>query len=182
MNEDRKKLNLLTPLITVGVITVVIVILMTVLTGVDKKRKQDVHDRYTAETETWMKKNTKALDFVFLNAMPNSCETAPGYYNCANGEDVTKKLSSDITDFSSIMFMKHTDKGEIISMRLSGQTNLLSDMDYKIDDLHQLLWGRKAELPWDDYFYELQGKEVIVPVKDEKGKVLGAIIRGVIEK
>ncbi|GEM_PF-6863850 len=182
MNEDRRKLNLLTPLIALGVITLVIVVLMTVLTNVDKKRKQDVHDQYTAETQNWMKKNKKTLSNIFTEAIPNSCETQPNYYNCANGEDVTKKLSSDIKDFSSIMFMKHTSKGEIITMRLSGQTNLINYNDDKINDLHQLLLGGKGSLPWDDYFYELQGKEVVVPVKDDKGKIIGAIIRGVIEK
>ncbi len=182
MNEDRRKLNLLTPLIALGVITLIIVVLMTILTNVDKKRKQDVNDTYTAETQNWMKKNKKELLGVFNEAIPDTCRTSEDYYNCTNGEDITKKLSSDIKDFSSIMFMKHTKNGEIITMRLSGQTNLITYNDNKINDLHQLLWGGKSSLPWDDYFYELQGKEVIVPVKDDKGKIIGAIIRGVIEK
>ena len=46
----------------------------------------------------------------------------------------------------------------------------------------QLLNGEISQIPWEDYTYELPNKEVIIPVKDNSDKVIGAIIRGVIEQ
>ncbi len=45
----------------------------------------------------------------------------------------------------------------------------------------KLLNGQVSSIPWDNYSSHIRAKEVIIPVKDASGKILGAVVRGVIE-
>ena len=67
-------------------------------------------------------------------------------------------------------------------MGLSGETGDVSN--YSQDQymkLSKLLNGQVEEIEWEDYVYVLPNKEVVFAVKDDSGKVVGAIVRGVIE-
>ena len=80
------------------------------------------------------------------------------------------------------MFLKLSDKGEILVMDLSGQVKEFYPYPpEKKELLLKLLHGELKQIPWDDYSYELPRKEVIIPVFDDSGKVLGAFIRSGIE-
>lgn len=69
-------------------------------------------------------------------------------------------------------------------MRLSGEYGETGTPypEEKASDLKQLLNGEKDVMVWEDYFSQMPGKEVVIPVKDNQGKVMGAIVRGVVGK
>ena len=82
------------------------------------------------------------------------------------------------------MFMvRNTGSEGINIIRLSGDsTQYYSYPTEKRIEVIKLLNGEVSELPWDEYTYELPGKEVIVPIRNNQGQIMGAIVRGVIEE
>jgi hypothetical protein len=82
------------------------------------------------------------------------------------------------------MFLVKSRSTEGINViRLSGdmQSFYVYPNENRIE-LLKLLNGEVPEIPWDDFTYELPGKEVVIPVKNNSGQVIGAIVRGVIEE
>lgn len=97
------------------------------------------------------------------------------------GDEIAGMLTQNIKDWSSISFIKLAN-GEVLEMKLSGDVSGFypypADKKQKVVDL---LNGKQDKIPWDEYGGYGQ-KQVIVPVKDASGHVVGAIVRGVIEK
>ncbi|HLL60437.1 MAG TPA: hypothetical protein VK338_01860, partial [Candidatus Nitrosocosmicus sp.] len=130
-------------------------------------RKEKVYNMYSQETQVYMRKNQDELEKIFTNK---------------NKDSILKLLSSDLKDFSSTAFLKKTTNGRPLLIRLSGEVQEIYIYPHQKETMIlKLLNGQQDKIPWDEYIYELQGKEVIIPFKDKNGKVLGAIVRAVIE-
>lgn len=162
-------------------------VLVLVFSTISKQRKQKVYQIYAAETKQYIEKNRQGLVKIFTEVFPkkDAC-----YYNketpCSNvNGDLMKYISSDIKDFSSMMFIRKDNSGAIQYLRLSGELSYLSYFDGHYENeqmVRDLLNGTVDSIPWDDYTYSFPQKELVMPVKDDKGKVVGAIVRGILEK
>lgn len=159
-------------------------VLVLVFSTISNQRKQKVYQTYAAETKQYIEKNRQGLVKIFTEVFPkkDAC-----YYNkqtpCPyiNG-DLTKYISSDIKDFSSMMFIRKDSTGAIQHLRLSGELAYFYGKYETEQRVLDLLNGTVESIPWDDYTYSFPQKELVMPVKDDKGKVVGAIVRGILEK
>jgi hypothetical protein len=97
-------------------------------------------------------------------------------------DEIMHTISSDLKDFSSTAFIAINKSGEVMLMRLSGEKDLLYSSDPPTMKIKELLNGSKTELPWDDYTYFYEGKEVLVPFKNNDGKIMGLLLRAVVAK
>lgn len=159
-------------------------VLVLVFSTISNQRKQKVYQTYAEETKQYIEKNRRGLVKIFTEVFPkkDAC-----YYNketpCSdvNG-DLMKYISSDIKDFSSMMFIRKDNSGVIQYLRLSGELSYF-DGHYENEQMvRDLLNGTVESIPWDDYTYSFPQKELVMPVKDDKGKVVGAIVRAILEK
>ena len=91
-------------------------------------------------------------------------------------------ISADLKDFSSTFFVKETALGKIEYLRLSKERGDLSIFPPENQTkILELLHGQIQVLPWDKYTYFLNSKEVLIPVKNRQGQIMGALVRGVVE-
>lgn len=175
--------------ITLVIFLAVAMILTVIILGFNNfsnLRKQAVYDQYAAETQNWIDQNQLGLQKLFIEVFPtHDCPplqgTAPLLVACPGQEAIAIAISQNLKNWSSTEFIKK-EGIKIWVMRLSGDTrefNLFSQE--KKNKIYQLLAGEVSEIPWDDYTSDFQGKEVIIPIKDATGKILGAVVRGVIE-
>lgn len=186
MKNNSDKLDLVKP--AVAIITLILLLGGGIffLNNLNKQRKETVFQQYKQETEQYIDKNRPAL--ITLLESITSLIPCPTGTTCPasqpSKEQIDKQLSHDLKDWSSTMFLVKSRGGEGINVvRLSGDVS--SFYAYPNDErinLLKLLNGEVSELPWDDYTYELPGKEVVIPVKNNSGQVIGAIVRGVIEE
>ncbi len=156
-------------------------------TSLSNKRKQEVYNKYAQETNIWISQNKEGLRKLFTEVFPNHyCpprETFPpnATYVCPNQAAIHTLISQDLKDWSSTEFIKES-QGKLWIMRLSGDVIEFNPYPAEKKNLvHELLRKEVQSIPWDNYTYDFAGKEVIIPVMDESNKVLGAIVRGVIE-
>lgn len=186
MKNDSDKLDLIRPAIAILVILLVIGSAIFYLNSLDKQRKNEVYQQYKQETENYIEKNRPALTTLFETI--TSQKPCPVGTTCPASQpikdQIDQKLTHDLKDWSSTMFMVRSNGSEGINIiRLSGDTSqYYSYPTEKKIDVVKLLSGEVTELPWDEYTYELPGKEVIVPIKNNQGQIIGAIVRGVIEE
>ena len=84
-----------------------------------------------------------------------------------------------------MLFIKQ-EKFTILFLRLSGEVydknHINNWKNNREEKIQSLLDGKVSYIPWDNYTSDLQGKEVIVSVASDSGEIIGAIVRGVIEK
>lgn len=185
-NNDSTKLHFTVPFIIIVIFIGLIAMLSVFFSNMSRKRQSDVTDLYVKETENYIAKNKKGLISLFNDIFTEEkeCKKDGVTEICTNPKvnKIPELLSSDLKDFSSTIFIKKSQL-KLLIMRLSGDISEGSSIiPAKEDDIEKLLRGEKDFLPWDDYTYDLQGKEIVVAVKDESGKTIGAILRGVIEK
>ena len=186
MKDDRKNLDLKTPFIALVGITLLIVVIFSVLSSLDKGRKDAIYQEYASETNAYIAKNKPGLTKIFTEIFPKEACWPTDTKQCyqPSQDEINQAISHDLKDFSSIMFVKRGTTNQPLYMRLSGEYGETGTPypEEKGNDLKQLLNGEKDMIDWEDYFYQLPGKEVVIPVKDNQGKVIGAIVRGVVGK
>ncbi len=192
MKNNSKDLDLIKPLVTILIIIVSISILGFFFNSLSQKRQEAVLSEYTAETDQYIEKNRAGLTQLFMSydqkKLDETCtSSAQGYPNgCVNPLSMRKiidgSISHDLKDWSSTAFLIKVSPDKLKTLTLGGDVMdaYFSD-DKKKQQVTKLLNGEISSVPWDDYYYSFSGKEVIVPVKDEAGKIMGAIIRGVVE-
>lgn len=189
MTNDENKLDLLKPGLVLLIFLVIVGAGLYFLNNLDKQRKAAVYERYAAETKDYVAKNRPALITLFNQAAgKNLCTSQyPSLADCIQTQpfkdQIDHKLTHDLKDWSSTMFIVPGSGDRMMNqMRLSGDlSQYYGYPEDKVVTVLKLLNGEVEEIPWDDYSYELAGKEVIVSVKDDSGKVAGLIMRGVIE-
>jgi len=180
MEQNPKNLDLKSPFIITLAIFVSLFIFLGIFAKIDQARKNQVLSQYQEETLMYIAKNREGLETIFTSIFPQESCRPWTDDQCAKPEqeDIMKLISNDLLDFSSVMFLKKISSGELIYLRLSGEygdAGLSPEDETKI---LQLLNGNISSVPWDDYFFELRGKEVVVPVSGTQGQILGAIVRG----
>lgn len=183
MKNDPSKLNIIKPLLFLLGFVAFVGILFFVLSILNNQRKERIYRQYAQETESYIAKNRDGLTIIFNDLFPDSvCYDNSQSCRTSTGDEIAKLISQDMKDWSSMMFIKSTSSG-ILYMRLSGDTReFYVYPEDKKTQIEKLLLGQVNKIPWDDYSYELPQKEVIIPVKDKDGKIIGALIRSVIEQ
>ncbi|MBI2315100.1 hypothetical protein HYU93_03550 [Candidatus Daviesbacteria bacterium] len=185
MRNENHDLKFSQPLIVLAIFVLIIAVLIMIFSSISQARKDSIYQTYAVETAQYINQNQPQLATLFNDMFPkteciiNRQQNIP----CAfpNQEAIARLLPSSLKDWSSTAFIK--EGGErILMMRLSGDTKeLYVYPEQKRLQLQKLLRGETTKIGWDDYTYELMGKEVVIAVKDSNGKVIGAIMRSVIE-
>lgn len=185
MRNENHNLKFSQPLIVLTIFVLIIAVLFLIFSSLSQARKDSVYQTYALETEQYINKNQPQL-IIFFNDMFSKAECIVNRQQnvpCAfpNQEAIAHLLPSTLKDWSSSAFLK-ADGEKILMMRLSGDTKELYPYpEQKRLQLQKLLRGETTKIDWDDYTYELTGKEVVIAVKDNNEKVIGAIMRSVIE-
>lgn len=185
MRNENHNLKFSQPLIVLAVFALVIAVLFLIFSSLSQARKDSIYQTYASETEQYINQNQAKLNILFNDMFPkteciiNRQQNVP--CTLPNQEAIAHLLPSTLTDWSSTAFLK-ADGEKIFMMRLSGDTKeLYLYPEQKRLQLQKLLRGETTKIDWDDYTYELTGKEVVIAVRDDNGKVIGAIMRSVIE-
>lgn len=189
MNYISKKVEFSKPLLILLIFTLGVTILLGLLSQIDRHRKERIYQTYATETEGYIERNRDHLIVLFtiLGGENPPCMqgvTAPPYCPLPTRQEQIKKLTQDLKDWSSTAFLHKSRFSEaILITRLSGESQEAHIYPPEKETLvKRLLGGEVQQIPWDDYVYELANKEVTIPVKDTSGRVIGAIIRGIIEQ
>lgn len=192
MEDNSKKLNFKISILYFFIFIIVVALIVAGLWKFSEIRKGQVYQTYAQETNNYIARNWDGLKSLFnnVNQIPYPCNiSANTNYNCPQmgtlNEQINNSLSHDLQDWSSTIFLAKSPKsGEIREIRLSGdiQNFYPASSDQKTL-IYKLLNGEVSSLPWANYTYELDGKEIIIPIHNySNGPVIGAILRGVIEK
>lgn len=182
MENDYKKLPILKPFLAFVILIVILTVLLFIASSFSNQRKQEVYNAYAKETHEYIAKNKQGLNVLF-NEIFLPCPAPTFYSSCTSpkSNEIPGVVSSDLRDWSSTIFIKFMNE-QIYYMRLSGDiSTYYSSYDSQQAALEKLLRGEVDEVAWDEYTYELPNKEVVIAVKDDSGKVIGAMMRGVIE-
>lgn len=173
------------PLVITLVIVVFGAVVMGTLSIIDQKRKAEVTNTYVAEAESWIAKNQAGLVTIFTEIFPDEmCYRYDANTTCPKPETerIASLINNDLKNFSSTFFVKKGKTNQVLLMYLSGE--VAEAHGYPPENqlkLEKLLDGQGEYLPWDEYIQYFSRKEVVVAVRDGKGKLLGAVVRGVIE-
>ncbi len=184
MSTNPKTINVATPIVFLIGIFVVGAVVSSILSGLSDHRAQTIHDIYAQEFEEYRARNQEGLEKLFTEVFPDKrCEDPNDWDTCIKDidpSDIYSNIDDSLKDFSSTAFVKKDSyNNEVMIIYLSGQVNRRYEEE---EEILQLLDGEIESLPWDEYLYEFDQKEVILPVKDKDGNMLGAVIRGVIEE
>lgn len=184
MSHNPKQLEFFQPLLLMGIFLLIVAVLFGFLAAASQGRQKYVYQTYNNETEQYIQQYQPQLLTLFNELFPksNCVSPVPGIV-CSYPTQVgiTRLLPGTLKDWSSTAFLR-SDQGKIYLMRLSGDTKQIYPYPHKrAEVLDRLLAGEAQQIPWDDYTYDLGGKEIVTSVKDSSGKVVGAIIRSVIE-
>lgn len=189
MKNDSDKLDLIKPAIAILVLILLIGGGVFALNNVNNQRKEVVYQQYKQETDAYIARNQPVLTefFAQVSGKP-TCDQYSPVSTCIPKEPIKEmidhKLGHDLKDWSStVFFAPGSSDGQVNVVRLGGE--IYQTSTYSPDKKNQvvkLFKGEVSELHWDDYTYDLVGKEVVIPVKNNDGKIIGAIVRGVIEE
>lgn len=184
MRDNSHKLNLFQPFFFLLIFALVMAVLFFGLASLSNERKNSVYQTYASETTHYINQNQSQLVILFNQIFPKAdcvIQRQPNLV-CAfpNQDAIAHLLPSTLKDWSSTAFIKE-DGERMLIMRLSGDTKeIYVYPEQKRLELQKLLRGEIEKISWDNYSYDLSGKEVVIPVKDGN-KVIGAIMRAVIE-
>lgn len=185
MRDENHKLKFFQPFSFLLIFILITAVLIFGFSLLSQSRRDSIYQTYALETEQYINQNQPQLTALFNDMFPkteciiNRQQNIP----CAfpNQEAIAHLLPSALKDWSSTAFIK-ADGEKILMMRLSGDTKeFYAYPEQKRLQLQKLLRGEITKIDWDDYTYELVGKEVVFVVKDNNGKIIGAIMRSVIE-
>ncbi len=187
MKDTLPQLDLFKPLAALVLIVAVIGSLVLLFSSLNYQRGEKIYQAYEAETQGYIQRNRAGLNELFNVIFPYKeptlrssvyFEPNPKY---STTDYIAKLLTQDLKDYSSTAFLK-ANGGVIYLIDLAGNITTVSSYPAeKNKDLLSLLTGTVDKIPWDDYLWQFRGKEIIIPVKDDSGQVIGAIARGVIE-
>lgn len=189
MTADSNRLDLIKPGIALVIFIILIGVGIFFLNNLDQQRKSEVYKKYAEETESYISQNQPALVSLFNQTSgKTSCSQYSPIPDCLPAapikELIDRQLTHNLKDWSSTLFITSSGTTESMkSISLSG--DMVQFHGYRQEStikVWKLLSGEVSELPWDDYTYTFPGKEVVMPVKDDSGKVVGLIVRGVIEE
>jgi len=172
----------------VVILAVVIGVLVYFFNYLSTTRNTLMVNMYTSETNEYIIRNKKGLSLIFNSLFDESlkCNLQNSYQQQLNCEkEISKQihtnLDDNIKDYSSLAFLRIDPKSERLErLNLSGNIQEAPISGKNKIEVIDLLNGKKERLRWDDYTYEFQDKEVIVPVIIDD-KTIGAIVRGVIQ-
>lgn len=193
---NRKQLSLLPGLFSLIVIILVVTVSGTAINAINEFRSDEITSTYTAKIESYRDNNQSQLEEVFAQIPSEEClmslesygmplpSPSPGMSSpqCQRVEPI-KMISNDLTDFSSLAFVVLRAE-KVYVVRLSGESNQLygeyrSDKDV-VDAVKALLKGEVQTIPWAQYDSNTRGKEIIVPVKNAEGTILGGLLYQVV--
>lgn len=187
MQTDSTKLSLRTAFLFLAIFVVIMAVLIGILSQADRMHKENVYNRYADEANTYIAANRPALVKLFTEVFPNdtTCwngQTTP-CSKVVDSNQIAHLLPSTLNDWSSTLFLKQATTGAILALRLSGDVTTPGLYPQEQEKtVHDLLSGKRETIPWDNYTYLLNTKEVIITVKDSNNNVVGAIVRGTFEK
>lgn len=190
---QNNKINLLQPIIFLVVLALVVFGVVTVLTKLSEARKLGILNTYTSETNSYIGSNQSGLEAIYNDVFTlESCvDYRPGNdkYNsphCTSyrSKQITELLNQDIKNFSSTAFIKLMPDGQLWHMKLSGEIRYIHERGDNYWKLLELLKGSQETLEIGVYThtFDYNAQEVVVPVKNGEGKIIGAITRRVIEE
>lgn len=173
MTNNRKDLDILGNLKYFFLLVIILVGVLLVLNSLAEKRKREMTKKYYDEALTYIAQNQEGLETIFKD----------GFSTRSASLKIDSLISPNLKDYSSTFFIKETTPNRVEYLMLSKDTGnfdqyQIFQSDNKIIDL---LNGKYEFLPWDEYTYLLNTKEVVIAVKDRSGKTIGALVRGVIE-
>lgn len=177
--EKQPIFNLRSILAYIFVIVTTVVLGVVVFDTLSRRRAASVYNSYYKETEAYVQKNSSGLRRVFVEMSGTKCQFEP--CQNLNNEEIMGLVSKKLTDFSSIGFVAVNARGQMMFMNLAGEKYILRNADWGIKSMRELINGERSELPWQDYTYHIEGKEIVVPVKGSVGNIVGLLIRGNIE-
>ena len=185
MNKTTHTINLTKGFLCIIVIAIIITISSLLLTNISQVRKDSITQTYLSETTDYITQNQTGLVEIFNEVFIYTCQEK--YATCQTKDPgrIFDLISSDLKDFSSTHFLKLSPSGKIQSMSLHGE---MSGYGYhynskKAEEIKSLIRGETDHLPWDQYqnHWQNKNKQIIVAIKDQEGKTLGALVRTVIE-
>ncbi len=179
-NAKNKQLNFKGIFSTIFLLATFILFATIILDGLNKHRASNLYKEYAAESQAYMEKNRSGLTQIFLDMQNTNCAFSP--CGTFDQDELMNLISHDLKDFSSTAFVAINKNGEMMFMRLSGERELLYAGDLYTSKLKELLRGTVSQLPWDDYTYFFEGKEVVVPFKNADGKIMGLLMRAAVAK
>lgn len=192
MENSSSKISFKIPLLILLIFVVFVAICVGILSMADKAHKDAVYKRYADEANSYISTNKPELIKFFTEVFPNEATCNSPSQNsqstpCKNPDSqaIAKLLPSTLKDWSSTVFIKQVSPNKFLVMRLSGDVSQLysySPGSEKGVEVEELFSGKRESISWDMYTYQLNTKEVIIPVKDQNNKIVGAIVRGVIEQ
>lgn len=146
----------------------------------NKYRSAQLYKEYATESEAYMKKNHDGLQQIFADMQSSQCEFTP--CGSAPQDEIMHLITHDLKDFSSTAFVAMNKSNMIIIQRLSGEREILYSSDPNVMKLREAIVSPNSPLPWDDYTYLFEGKEVVVQFKNPEGKVMGLLMRAAVAK
>jgi hypothetical protein len=148
--------------------------------GLNKYRAARLYKSYSEESLSYIGRNRSGLTQIFADMQNTQCAFTP----CGSmaQDEIAHAISDDLKDFSSTAFIAINKSGELMLMRLSGERELLYSGDPTTLKMKELINGTRSELPWDDYTYFYEGKEVLTPFKNAEGKIMGLLMRSAVAK
>lgn len=176
----NNKLSINAVFLALILISSIIVMLTVFFDGLSKKRAELVYTNYTNETNKYIEKNRIGLVQIFEDINTSTCPN--GYCNRATQVETSNIISDELRDFSSTAFVALNAQKELILQRLSGDREILYAGDESTIKLKSLINGSVSKLDWAEYLYFYQGKEIVVPVKNSEGVIIGLLIRTVVAK
>lgn len=179
-SAKNKQLNFKGILSTIFLLAVFIFFATMLFDGLNKYRAAKLYKEYSSESQVYMEKNKGGLTQIFVDMQNTTCAFTP--CGSFDKDELMNLISHDLKYFSSTAFIATNKSGVMMLMNLSGERELLFGTDPMWQKLKELLAGTRTELPWDDYTYVFEGKEVVVPFKNADGKVIGLLMRAAVAK
>lgn len=147
-------------------------------------RYQKYYASYSEEIDDYVNQNRTNVMIVFNQIFPVHGGCTPrstGPDACPDEELISKMMPISLKDGGSIEFLKEVN-GKIYWMDISGNSReFYTPVGRITDNLNRLLQGEVESIPIDSY-RGYQTKQIIIPVKDDSGKLVGAIATDVIDK
>lgn len=185
----EESISILPAIVFIGSIGVIVTVFALVFNYINITRNDRIVQEYTKETNVFIEQNRKGIEYIFTDLYPKAelCNELEWEKSkvCARkiSDEIYKHVSTNLTDFSSTFFIKMSSKSNTSEkLKLDGTyeaTDYFGNEDDQ-NNLQMLLHGEVDSIPWANYFYDLNSKQVIIPVY-KNGEVIGAIVRGVIK-
>ncbi|MBP7740721.1 hypothetical protein KA089_00890 [Candidatus Woesebacteria bacterium] len=189
-NSENKNISLFKGLLFLFIFSALIGLIISILNLQSQKRELSLINSYYQEIKSYLETHNQDIVKLLSEVMPTAedyCNIDP-YDGCKQREKENFKLFPDTQSFnnySSTSFIKRVNLdngGKVLLMEFSGITSQIEQNQ----ELINLLEG-KTDKPIIGNFsgwysgYNENNKQVVIPIKDETGKTVGAVLRKVIE-